>query len=97
LFGMNIGGPGTTIFMIFAGVAGSGLLSLFIEGQLGNQDVTIMNFLCTLYSIFYCDIKYRCNMRRYYLSDGLQIKNITSFFKNNIFWISHSPRLLEYN
>jgi hypothetical protein len=43
LFGMNIGGPGTTIFMIFAGVAGSGLLSLFIEGQLGNQDVTIMS------------------------------------------------------
>jgi len=42
LFGMNIGGPGTTIIMIFAGVAGSGLLSLFIEGQLGNQNVTIM-------------------------------------------------------
>ncbi len=43
LFGMNIGGSGTTILMIFAGLAGSGVLSLFIEGKLGNQDVAIMN------------------------------------------------------
>ena len=40
---MNIGGSGTTILMIFAGLAGSGVLSLFIEGKLGNQDVAIMN------------------------------------------------------
>jgi hypothetical protein len=33
---MNIGGPGATILMIFAGLAGSGVLSLFIEGKLGN-------------------------------------------------------------
>ena len=42
LFGMNIGGAGTTILMIFAGLAGSGVLSLFLEGKLGNQDVAIM-------------------------------------------------------
>src|ERR671919_2997840 len=42
LFGMNIGGAGTTILMIFAGLAGSGVLSLFVEGKLGNQDVAIL-------------------------------------------------------
>ena len=42
LFGMNIGGAGTTILMIFSGLAGSGALSLFIEGKLGNEDVAIM-------------------------------------------------------
>jgi len=42
LFGMNIGGAGSTILMIFAGLAGSGVLSLFIEGKLGNEDVAIM-------------------------------------------------------
>ena len=42
LFGMNIGGAGGTILMIFAGLAGSGVLSLFIEGKLGNEDVAIM-------------------------------------------------------
>jgi hypothetical protein len=39
---MNIGGAGTTILMIFAGLAGSGVLSLFIEGELGNEDVAIL-------------------------------------------------------
>jgi hypothetical protein len=42
LFGMNIGGAGTTLLMIFAGLAGSGVLSLFIEGKLGNEDVAIL-------------------------------------------------------
>jgi hypothetical protein len=42
LFGMNIGSPGTTILMIFAGLAGSGVLPLFIEGKLGNQDAAIL-------------------------------------------------------
>src|SRR5215211_8063298 len=42
LLGMNIGGPGATIFMIFAGLAGSGVLSLFIEGKLGQEDIGIM-------------------------------------------------------
>jgi hypothetical protein len=39
---MNIGGAGTTILMIFAGLAGSGVLSLLIEGKLGNQDEAIL-------------------------------------------------------
>ena len=38
LLGMNIGGPGATILMILAGLAGSGVLSLFIEGKLGNPN-----------------------------------------------------------
>jgi hypothetical protein len=42
LFGMNIGGAGTTILMIFAGLAGSGVLSVFTEGKLGNENVAIM-------------------------------------------------------
>ncbi|MDQ3835375.1 MAG: hypothetical protein M3270_00360 [Thermoproteota archaeon] len=42
LLGMNIGGAGTTMFMIFAGLAGSGVLSVFTEGKLGNEDVAIM-------------------------------------------------------
>jgi hypothetical protein len=42
LFGMNIGGAGTTILMIIAGLAGSGVLSLFIEGKMGNEDIAIM-------------------------------------------------------
>src|SRR5918992_1758923 len=42
LFGMNIGGAGTTILMIFAGLAGSGVLSLLIEGELGNQVEAIL-------------------------------------------------------
>jgi hypothetical protein len=42
LLGMNIGGPGATILMILAGLAGSGVLSLFIEGKLGQEDIRIM-------------------------------------------------------
>ena len=42
LFGMNIGGAGTTLLMIFAGLAGSGVLSLFVEGKLGNENVAIL-------------------------------------------------------
>jgi hypothetical protein len=42
LLGMNIGGPGATILMIVAGLAGSGVLSLFIEGKLGQEDIGIM-------------------------------------------------------
>src|ERR671923_2463617 len=42
LLGMNIGGPGATILMILAGLAGSGVLSLFIEGKLGQEDIGIM-------------------------------------------------------
>jgi hypothetical protein len=39
---MNIGGPGATILMILAGLAGSGVLSLFIGGKLGQEDIGIM-------------------------------------------------------
>src|ERR687898_1787521 len=52
LFGMNIGGAGTTILMIFAGLAGSGVLSLFVEGKLGNQDVVIMNSFIPFIAFF---------------------------------------------
>jgi hypothetical protein len=52
LFGMNIGGAGTTILMIFAGLAGSGALSLFIEGKLGNQDVAILTSYIPFISLF---------------------------------------------
>jgi hypothetical protein len=52
LFGMNIGGAGTTILMIFAGLAGSGVLSLFIEGKLGNEDVAIMNSFIPFIAFF---------------------------------------------
>ena len=52
LFGMNIGGAGTTILMIFAGLAGSGVLSLFVEGKLGNQDVAILTSFIPFIAIF---------------------------------------------
>jgi hypothetical protein len=52
LFGMNIGGAGTTILMIFAGLAGSGVLSLFVEGKLGNQDVAILTSFIPSIAIF---------------------------------------------
>jgi hypothetical protein len=52
LLGMNIGGPGTTILMIFAGLAGSGVFSLFIEGKLGNEDVAIMNSFIPFIAFF---------------------------------------------
>ena len=43
LLGMNIGGIGTTLSMIFAGLAGSGALSLVTEGQIGTQNLAIMD------------------------------------------------------
>ena len=52
LFGMNIGGAGTTLLMILAGLAGSGVLSLFVEGKLGNQDVTILTSFIPFIAIF---------------------------------------------
>ena len=35
ILGMNIRGPLATILMIFAGLAGSGILSVFTEGNIG--------------------------------------------------------------
>ncbi len=43
LIGMNVGGTGTTLLMIFAGLAGSGALSLFTMGELGKQDIAVMD------------------------------------------------------
>jgi hypothetical protein len=33
LVGMNVGGPATTIAMIFAGLAGSGVLGVILDGD----------------------------------------------------------------
>jgi hypothetical protein len=74
---MNIGGAGTTILMIFAGLAGSGVLLLFVEGKLGNQDEAILTSFIPPIAFFYCNIKYRSNMRRYCLYNGLQIESIS--------------------
>jgi hypothetical protein len=52
LLGMNIGGPGATILMIFAGLAGSGVLSLFIEGKLGQEDIGIMTSFISPIALF---------------------------------------------
>jgi hypothetical protein len=52
LLGMNIGGAGTTLLMIFAGLAGSGVLSLFIQGKLGNQDEAILTSFIPPIAIF---------------------------------------------
>ena len=40
LIDMNIGGPLTTLLMIFAGLSGSGVLSIFTEGKKGPQNWT---------------------------------------------------------
>jgi hypothetical protein len=47
LVGMNIGGPLATILMIFAGLSGSGIISIFTEGQVGPQNVEVLNTLVT--------------------------------------------------
>jgi hypothetical protein len=44
---MNIGGPLTTLLMIFAGLSGSGVLSVFTEGKIGPQNVEVLNALTT--------------------------------------------------
>ena len=43
LLGMNIGGIGTTISMIFAGLMGSGAFSLISEGKIGKANLAIMD------------------------------------------------------
>ncbi len=47
LVGMNIGGPLATILMIFAGLSGSGIISIFTEGKVGPQNVEVLNTLVT--------------------------------------------------
>ncbi len=43
LIGMNVGGAGAMLIMIFAGLAGTGLITLFTEGKLGPKDPAIMD------------------------------------------------------
>ena len=43
LLGMNIGGIGTTLSMIFAGLAGSGALEILQNGELGKPNLAIMD------------------------------------------------------
>jgi hypothetical protein len=43
LIGMNIGGPLATILMIFAGLSGSGVISVFSDGKIGPQNAEVMN------------------------------------------------------
>jgi hypothetical protein len=45
LVGMNVGGPLATLLMIFAGLSGSGVLSIFTEGKIGSQNIAILNTL----------------------------------------------------
>jgi len=45
LVGMNIGGPLATMLMIFAGLSGSGIISVFTEGKVGQQNVEVLNTL----------------------------------------------------
>jgi len=43
LIGMNVGGAGAMMIMTFAGLAGTGVLSVFTEGKLGPKDPAIMD------------------------------------------------------
>src|SRR5688500_2595632 len=61
LFGMNIGGAGTTILMIFAGLAGSGALSIFIEGKLGTEYVAIMTYFIHPIAFFIMNLRVLIN------------------------------------
>ena len=40
---MNVGGTGTTLLMIFAGLSGSGILDLFETGEIGKQNLAVMD------------------------------------------------------
>jgi len=43
IIGMNVGGTGSTLLMVFGGLAGSGVLSVFSEGQFGKENIAIMD------------------------------------------------------
>jgi len=43
LIGMNVGGAGAMMIMTFAGLAGTGLLSVFSEGKIGPKYPAIMD------------------------------------------------------
>lgn len=44
---MNIGGPLATMLMTFAGLSGSGVMSIFTEGKISLQNVEVLNTLFT--------------------------------------------------
>ncbi|MGZ5509888.1 MAG: hypothetical protein ACXWFC_05345 [Nitrososphaeraceae archaeon] len=48
LLNMNIGGAGTTIVMIYAGLSGSGILDIVLNGTTSGFGSTIMALLLTL-------------------------------------------------
>ena len=54
LIGMNVGGAGTTILMICAGLIGSGVLSIFTEGNIGKENIIIMNLFIFPIASFIC-------------------------------------------
>ncbi len=64
LVGMNIGGPLATMLMIFAGLSGSGVMSVFTEGKIGSQNVEMLDTLITPIA-FSVGIKYRCYLWRF--------------------------------
>lgn len=43
LIGMNVGGTGTTLLMVVAGLSGSGVLELFSTGQIGKPNLAVMD------------------------------------------------------
>ncbi len=43
LIGMNVGGAGSMMIMTYAGLAGTGLLTVFTEGKLGPKNLTILD------------------------------------------------------
>lgn len=43
LIGMNVGGTGAMMIMTFAGLAGTGLLSVFTEGKIGPKNPAILD------------------------------------------------------
>jgi len=52
IIGMNVGGTGATMLMIFAGLAGSGVLSVFSEGKLGKENFAVMDFFVPPIGLF---------------------------------------------
>ena len=60
LIGMNIGGPLTTLLMIFAGLSGSGVLSVFTEGKNRSSECGCIEHINYSNSPFHRDIKPRC-------------------------------------
>jgi len=43
LIGMNVGGAGAMMIMTYAGLAGTGLITVFTEGKLGPKNLTILD------------------------------------------------------